>query len=37
MIFPGDTQPCGWIMVGVGLIMIGLGFAAIMKVVKIEV
>jgi tight adherence protein B len=37
MIFPGETQPCGWIMVGVGLIMIGLGFAAIMKVVKIEV
>ncbi len=31
------TQPCGWIMIGVGLLLIGLGFAAIMKIVKIEV
>lgn len=37
MIFPNETQPCGWIMVGVGLIMIGLGFMAIMKVVKIDI
>ena len=37
MIFANDTQPCGWIMMGVGLFMIGLGFMAIMKVVKIEV
>ena len=37
MIFQNETQPCGWIMVGIGLMMIGMGFAAIMKVVKIEV
>ncbi|HEY85682.1 MAG TPA: secretion system protein F [Chloroflexi bacterium] len=31
------TQPCGWIMIGVGLFLIFLGFTAIMKIVKIEV
>ena len=37
MIFPGETQPCGWIMLGIGGIMIGLGFTAIMKIVRIEI
>lgn len=31
------TQPCGWIMTGVALFMIGIGFLAIQKIVKIEV
>jgi tight adherence protein B len=31
------TQPCGWIMVGVGLLMIGSGFFAIQKIIAIEV
>ncbi len=31
------TQPCGWIMTGVALFMIGIGFIAIQKIVKIEV
>jgi len=31
------AQPCGWIMTGVALIMIVIGFAAIQKIVKIEV
>ncbi len=37
MIFPNSTQPCGWIMVGVGVLLIGSGFFAIMKIVKIEI
>jgi tight adherence protein B len=37
MFQPGPTQPCGWIMIGVGILMIFLGFTAIMKIVKIEV
>ena len=37
MFQPGPTQPCGWIMIGVGAFMIFLGFTAIMKIVKIEV
>lgn len=37
MIFANDTQPCGWIMTGVGLAMILAGFIAIQKIVKIEV
>jgi len=37
MIFKNETQPCGWIMVGAGLILITSGFAAIMKIVKIEI
>lgn len=37
MIFAGETQPCGWIMIGIGLFMITMGFIAIMKIVKIEV
>jgi len=37
MVYANDTQPCGWIMISVGLILIGLGFTAIMKIVKIEV
>lgn len=31
------TQPCGWVMVGFGLILIGVGFTAIQKIVRIEV
>jgi len=31
------TQPCGWIMVGAGLIMIASGFFAIQKIIDIEV
>ncbi|MEM7033584.1 MAG: type II secretion system F family protein [Chloroflexota bacterium] len=37
MVFAGETQPCGWIMLGVGVFMIAIGFAAIMKIVNIEV
>ncbi len=37
MVFQNDTQPCGWIMIGGGLILIVLGFMAIMKIVKIEI
>jgi len=31
------TDPCGWIMIGVALAMIGVGFAIIKKIVNIEV
>jgi tight adherence protein B len=31
------TQPCGWIMVGVGVLMIAAGFYAIQKIIAIEV
>jgi tight adherence protein B len=31
------SQPCGWIMIGVGLIMIATGFYAIQKIVDIDV
>ena len=31
------TQPCGWIMVGLGLISIGSGFFAIQKIIDIDV
>ncbi len=31
------TQPCGWIMTGVGLFLIVIGFIAIQKVVRIEI
>lgn len=36
---PNDmcSQPCGWIMIGGGLLMIGSGFFAIQKIVDIEV
>ena len=37
MVFPNSTQPCGWIMMGIGFIMIALGFTAIMKIVKIDI
>ena len=37
MVFAGETQPCGWIMLGSGVFMIIIGFIAIMKIVKIEV
>ena len=37
MVFAGETQPCGWIMLGAGVFMIVIGFIAIMKIVKIEV
>ncbi len=43
MIFPCPedqelcSQPCGWIMIGVGLIMIASGFFAIQKIVNIDV
>jgi tight adherence protein B len=31
------TQPCGWIMVGVGVLMIIAGFYAIQRIIAIEV
>jgi tight adherence protein B len=31
------TEPCGWVMVGVGLLLIGLGYFLINKIVTIEV
>ena len=31
------TDPCGWIMIGVSLLMIGIGFTIIRKIVNIEV
>lgn len=31
------SQPCGWIMVGIGLIMIATGFFAIQKIIDIDV
>jgi tight adherence protein B len=31
------TQPCGWIMIGVGLLMIAAGFYAIQRIITIEV
>jgi tight adherence protein B len=31
------TDPCGWIMIGASLLMIGIGFAIIRKIVNIEV
>jgi tight adherence protein B len=31
------TDPCGWIMIGVGFLMLFLGFLAIRKIVDIEV
>ncbi len=31
------TQPCGWIMVGAGILMIAAGFFAIQKIIQIEV
>jgi tight adherence protein B len=31
------SQPCGWIMIGVGLIMIASGFFAIQKIIDIDV
>jgi Flp pilus assembly protein TadB len=31
------NDPCGWIMIGVSLIMIGIGFMIIRKIVNIEV
>jgi tight adherence protein B len=31
------SLPCGWIVIGVGLIMIGIGMAVIQKIVNIEV
>jgi tight adherence protein B len=31
------SQPCGWIMVGVGLLMIASGFFAIQKIIDIDV
>lgn len=36
---PNDrcTQPCGWLMVGAGLIMIAVGFYAIQRIIDIEV
>ncbi|MFQ5576070.1 MAG: type II secretion system F family protein [Anaerolineae bacterium] len=34
---PCKTQPCGWIMLGVALFMIGIGFFAIQKIVRIEI
>lgn len=43
MIFPCPpeqelcSQPCGWIMIGVGLISIAIGFFAIQKIIDIDV
>lgn len=42
MIFPcsGEelcTQPCGWIMIGLGIIMVASGFFAIQKIIDIDV
>jgi tight adherence protein B len=37
MIFPNSTQPCGWIMIGVGVLLIGFGFTLVMKIVKIDI
>lgn len=37
MIFPNSTQPCGWIMIGAGVLLIGLGFTIVMKIVKIDI
>jgi tight adherence protein B len=34
---PMFTQPCGWIMMGVALVIIGLGFIIIRRIIKIEV
>jgi tight adherence protein B len=31
------TQPCGWIMIGTGVLMIAAGFFAIQKIIAIEV
>ncbi len=31
------SQPCGWIMIGTGLLMIAIGFFAIQKIIDIEV
>jgi tight adherence protein B len=31
------TEPCGWIMIGASVLMIGIGFAIIRKIVNIEV
>lgn len=31
------TQPCGWVMVGIGLFLITIGFTAIQKIVKIDI
>lgn len=31
------TQPCGWIMIGAGILMIASGFFAIQKIIAIEV
>jgi tight adherence protein B len=31
------TEPCGWIMIGASVLMIGIGFAIIRKIVDIEV
>jgi len=31
------TQPCGWIMIGTGLLMVASGFFAIQKIIAIEV
>ncbi len=31
------TQPCGWVMVGIGLFLIAIGFTAIQKIVKIDI
>jgi len=31
------SQPCGWIMIGAGLISIATGYFAIQKIVDIEV
>jgi Flp pilus assembly protein TadB len=31
------SQPCGWIMIGAGLISIAAGYFAIQKIVDIEV
>jgi tight adherence protein B len=37
MVFDNETQPCGWLMLGGGFLLIGMGFMAIMKIVKIEI
>ncbi len=37
MVFANDTQPYGWIMIGVGSAMTLAGFIAIQKIVRIEV
>lgn len=37
MFRPGDTQPCGYIMIGIGVTIIVLGFLAIKKIIEIEV